>query len=162
LARFAGEPTAANRLPLRKLDPTCRLRGFRATLAAAVDEERQRLQAEGTGEVVLVGQSWTLPGELGVYCQGHPQAYTFGPLIGDRHSEYDLWPGPLDHLEEFRGRTFLFIGDPFQDLALGFERVEQPREIVHFEHNQPISCWVLTVCRGYKGFPRSLWDKRKF
>jgi hypothetical protein len=161
LSRFTGKPTRENRFPLRRVDPTCRLRGWR-TLAAAVDAERQRLQSEGAGEVVLVGHSWTMPGELGVYCKGHPQAYTLGPLVGDRHSEYDLWPGPLSQPEDFRGRTFLLVGDPFPALSVGFEKIETSREIVHCEDGQPISCWVLTVCRGYKGFPASMWDGRRF
>jgi hypothetical protein len=152
LAQIAGPPSKQNRFPLRKLDPTCRLRGRKA-LAAAVDAERRRLEAEGNGEVVLVGHSWTMPGELGVYCEGHPHAYTFGPLLGDRHSQYDLWRGPLSQPEDFRGRTFLLVGDPFTKLPSGFERVEKPREIVYYEDGFPICCWYLTVCHGYKGFP---------
>lgn len=155
LARFAGPVVPTNRFPLRKLDPTCRLRGWRPTLARAVDEERDRLRAEGMGEVVLAGQSWTLPGVLGVYCKGNPQAYTLGPVFGDRHSQYDFWPGPLND-EEFRGKTFLFIGDPSPVLKEGFEEVGPPREVVHYEQGRPISYWVLTVCKGYKGFPKPL------
>jgi hypothetical protein len=162
LARLVGPPTLANHFPLRKLDPTCRLRGWRPALAPAVDAVRARLLAEGDGEPVLAGQSWTLPGELGVYCKGHPHAYTLGPLIGDRHSQYDLWPGPLDHPEDFRGRTFVFVGDPFLGLEKGFERVETTHEVVHFEGDQPISCWGITVCRGYKGFPPEMWKGNGF
>jgi hypothetical protein len=161
LARFAGAPTLENRFPLRKLDPTCRLRGWK-TLAAAVDAERDRLQAQGSGEVVLAGHSWTMPGELAVYCKGHPHAYTLGPLMGDRHSQYDLWPGPLSDPEPFRGRTFLLVGDPFSALSAGFDRVEPTREIVHYEDGQPICCWYLTVCRGYKGYPPWMLDGRKY
>ena len=152
LAKITGKPTASNRFPLRKLDPTCRLRGWR-TLAAAVDEVRQRLQEEGAGEVFLVGVSWTTPGELGAYCKGNPRAYTFGPLAGDRHSQYDLWPGPLSQPEDFKGCTFLLIGDPIPNLAAGFDHVECGQEVVHYEHGRPISSWCLTVCRGFKGFP---------
>jgi hypothetical protein len=161
LTRFTGPPTKTNRFPLRKLDPTCRLRGWR-TMAAAVDAERERLRTQEGIDVVLAGQSWTLPGELGVYCQGHPQAYTLGPVFGDRHSQYDLWPGPLSQPEDFRGRTFLYIGDPMPGLAAGFETVEEPREIVHYANGQPVSYWVLTVCRGYKGFPAAMWSGRNF
>jgi 4-amino-4-deoxy-L-arabinose transferase-like glycosyltransferase len=153
LARIAGPAGQTNRFPLRKLDPTCRLRGWRTTLATAVDAELDRLRAEGTDHVFLAGQSWTMPGELGVYCKGHPDAYTLGPVFGDRHSQYDLWPGPLTKSDEFLGRTFLFVGDPSDELKAGFSDVGRPREVVHYEQGRPISYWVLTVCRGYKGFP---------
>jgi hypothetical protein len=162
LARFAGPPERTNRFPLRKVDPTCRLRGWRTTLARAVDEERERLEEQGLGEVILGGQSWTLPGELGVYCKGHPQAYTLGPVLGDRLSEYDLWPGPLTDPHDFLGKTFLFVGDPCPELAAGFEHIDRPREVVHYEEGQPISYWVLTVCRGYKGFPKTKQTPHKF
>jgi hypothetical protein len=162
LSQLTGPPTETNRFPLRKLDPTCRLRGFRTTLAPAVDAECNRLKAEGAEEVILAGQSWTLPGELGAYGKGHPQAFSFGPLFGDRHSQYDLWPGPLSEPDAFRGKTFLFIGDPTAALAAGFDHVESSREVVHYENGRPISCWVLTVCRGFKGFPAAMIDAHKF
>jgi hypothetical protein len=160
LSRLTGPPTATNQFPLRKLDPTCRLRGWR-TLAAAVDAERERLRAGGAEDPVLAGNSWNLPGELGVYCQGHPHAYSLGRLTGERHSQYDLWPGPIDRPEGFRGRTFLYVGYPNADVRAAFERIEKPREVVHREGGQPISWWVLTVCRGFKGFP-TRDDPRKF
>ncbi len=40
LARLAGTPTSTNPMPLRRLDATCRLRGFRAGLAADIDQLR--------------------------------------------------------------------------------------------------------------------------
>jgi hypothetical protein len=161
MARFAGPPTVANRFPLRKLDPSCRLRGWR-TLASAVDAERGRIRSEEGADPVLAGQSWTLPGELGTYCEGNPQAYSVGPLVGDRHSQYDLWPGPLSRPGDFLGRTFVFVGYPFPEMAAAFERVELSKEVVHSENGQPISCWILTVCRGFKGFPDPAANLRKF
>jgi hypothetical protein len=152
LSRFTGPPTIADPFPIRKLDPTCRLRGWRS-LAAAVDAERNRLREELGEDVVLAGQNWTIPGELGVYCEGHPQAYSLGALNGERHNQYDIWPGPITQPDAFRGRTFLFIGGGSPSLLAGFEKVEQPRPIIHYEHGQPIGCFTLTVCRGFKGYP---------
>ncbi len=152
LSRFAGPPTESNPFPLRKLDPTCRLRGWR-TLGRAVDATRERLRAEGSADVVLAGESWTMPGVLGVYCKGHPQAYSFGPRVGDRHSQYDLWPGPLARPDEFLGKTFLIVGDRSPQLLAGFTSAEPSRVVVHYENGRPISYWTLTVCRGFRGFP---------
>jgi 4-amino-4-deoxy-L-arabinose transferase-like glycosyltransferase len=152
LTRLAGEPTAANPFPLRRFDPTCRLRGWR-TLAAAVDALRARLsEAEGR-EPVLAGGNWTLPGELGVYCAGHPQAYSIGPIMGDRHSQYDLWFNPLDHGAAFQGRTFVIVNGDEAILRRAFATVTST-EVIHREHGQPIASWRLSVCCNFRGhFP---------
>src|SRR4051794_14432189 len=66
LDHVVDEPTMQDPFPVRRFDPTCRLRGWRA-LAAKVDEVRDQLRAEGQ-EPVLAGSGWSMPGELGVYC----------------------------------------------------------------------------------------------
>jgi hypothetical protein len=154
LTRLAGEPTSENPFPLRRYDPTCRLRGWR-TLAAAVDALRARLsEAEGR-EPILAGGCWNLPGELGVYCARHPQAYSIGPLQGDRHSQYDLWLNPLDHGDTFKGRTFIIVNGDEAVFRAAFATVET-MEVFHREHGQPISSWRLSVCRDFRGhFPQT-------
>jgi hypothetical protein len=151
LEQLAGPPTDLNPYPLRHWDPTCRLRGWRA-LAAEVDRLRDRLRAEDNAEPVLAGVSWSQPGELGVYCAGHPQAYSLGLALGDRHSQYDLWPGPLADVAGFRGRTFIVVG---ADARLGqaFDHVDPPQVVTYAEAGRPVACWLVTVCRGYHGFP---------
>jgi 4-amino-4-deoxy-L-arabinose transferase-like glycosyltransferase len=152
LARLAGPPRPDNPFPVRRFDPTCRLRGWRA-LAAEVDRARAELAAEGS-EPVLACCSWTLPGELGVYCAGHPQAYSLGLLLGERHSQYDLWPGPLEDGAAFRGRTFLIVGGLHPALEQAFGRVERPHAVPYAEGGGPIAAWTLTVCRDFRGrFP---------
>jgi 4-amino-4-deoxy-L-arabinose transferase-like glycosyltransferase len=151
LARLAGPPAPWNPHPLRKLDPTCRLRGWRLGLAAAVDRERVRLQAEGV-DPVLAACSWTHPGELGLYCSGHPAVYSVGSALGERHSQYDLWPGPVHQPEQFRGRTFLLVGGVTPEIRAAFDQVEPTRVVRYEECGQPISSWLITVCRGFRGF----------
>src|SRR5262249_43277184 len=46
LLSIVGAPTAQHPLPLRRVDPTARLRGYR-TLAAAVDRLRAEVRAKG-------------------------------------------------------------------------------------------------------------------
>jgi hypothetical protein len=153
LTRLSGEPTPTNPFPLRRLDPTCRLRGWR-TLAAAVDDLRIRLRQEEGCEPVLAGGSWVLPGELGVYCAGHPQAYSLGLLWGDRHSQYDLWLNPLDHGAIFRDRTFIVVNGNEKLLRAAFTAV-MTMEVIHRENGQPIASWRLSVCRHFQGhFPQ--------
>jgi hypothetical protein len=154
LARLAGPPRSHLDCPVRRLDPTCRLRGWRRGLAAEVDVVRAWLRAVEGREPVLVGVSWTLPGELGVYCEGHPQAYSVGPVAHERHSQYDLWPNPVTDGDRFRGRTFLVVGGSTPELEQGFEWVGPSWFVTYRENGQPVSVWQLTVCHGFRGrFP---------
>ena len=95
-AKIVGPPTEHNPFPVRRLDLTARLAGWRE-LAAAVDELRERVRAETGHEAVIVGTHWTIPGILRFYCAGHPQVYTIGSALGaDRSSQYDVWrPNPV-------------------------------------------------------------------
>ncbi|HEY1376453.1 MAG TPA: glycosyltransferase family 39 protein, partial [Gemmataceae bacterium] len=148
---LAGPPTPDRPRPLRRVDPTFRLRGWR-TLAAAVDEARAEVRAGGE-EPVVVATIWTLPGVLGAYCDGHPTVYTIGLALGDRWSQYDLWrPNPVRDADAFRGRTFVLVGVPALAVYEAFDAVEPPRSVVYAEGDQPITDWCVTVARGYRGF----------
>lgn len=149
LTRLAGPPTLTRPFPLRRVDPTCRLRGFR-TLAAKVDELRRLLALEGI-EPVLAGCCWNMPGELGAYCAGHPQAYSIGLCMGDRHSQYDLWPNPIANGEQFKGRTFVVVNGDVELLGNAFRKVFS-LEVKYEEKGQPITSWRLSVCRDFFGY----------
>lgn len=147
-----GPPTADCPQPLRQIDPTCRLRGWRH-LAAAVDRLRAELRAKGV-EPLLAGVNWGLPGELAFYCEDQPTVYALGLALGDRHSQYDLWrPNPLADPEGFAGRTFIVVGEAGSLLHQAFDRLETPRYITYFDQGQPIAVWPITVCHGFRGFP---------
>src|SRR5207247_9840466 len=108
LLRISGPATENRPLPLRRFDPTCRLRGWR-TLATEVDAIRSRLEAEGV-EPIIAGAGWTLPGELGFYCAGHPTVYSVGLALGDRRSPYDFWrPNLVWDSNRFLGRTVILV-----------------------------------------------------
>jgi hypothetical protein len=153
LEKLAGAPTAERPLPLRRLDPTCRLRGWQ-TLGAALDELRAQLRSEGT-EPVLAGSNWALPGEIGFYCAGHPTVYSVGPALGDRRSQYDEWhPNPFDEPPtEFTGRTFIIVGGYPTSLG-GFDSFDPPRIVTHYEQGRPVASWTITVARGCRGLRR--------
>ncbi len=158
LTHFVGEPTEQHAFPLRRVDPTCRLRGWHA-LGAEVDRARNRLAAEGK-EPVLVASSWSIPGALGLYCSGRPQAYSVGLALGDRHSQYDLWPGPLNRPEAYKGRTFLLVGGgPSKELRDAFESVGPTTTFTYYENGRPIAAWPLTVCHGFKGLQAPVGGK---
>ncbi len=153
LARLVGPATAAKPLPIRQIDPTCRLRGFR-TLAEEVDRLRDEVARQDGTEPLVTAACWVLPGELGFYCKGHPTVYSLGLGVGDRRSQYDLWrPNPIFDEDEFRGRTMIYVGD-FDPLLKGaFEHVDDPKRVVYVENGQPLAAWNVIVCRGYRGFP---------
>ncbi len=156
LAKLAGPPHSPLECPVRPFDPTCRLRGWRQ-LAGQVDWARGLLASVEGREPILAGVNWTLPGELGLYCQGHPQVYSLGPVAGDRHSQYDLWPNPFSEGERFRGRTFVVVGDLTPELKAGFDFVWPTWYVEHYvprKHGQRIAVWPVTVCTGFRGrFP---------
>jgi len=155
LSRISGSPTTENIVPMRRLDPTSRLRGWR-TLAAEVDRIRDELKQEGV-EPVIAADRWTMPGAIGFYCQGHPTVYSFGPVFGDRHSQYDLWhPNPLADPEAFRGRTFILVVESVEPLWESFEQIGELKMVMHYQRGEPISRWLVTVARGYRGTTKKM------
>ena len=111
------------------------------------------LRDEQGRDPVLAGSTWSMPGLLGVYCAGHPQAYSLGLVMGDRHSQYDFWFNPLDNGEAFQGRTFVVVNGDEDVLQAAFATVETT-VVRHEERGQPISSWRLSVCRDFRGsFP---------
>ena len=150
LERLAGPPTAQHPFPARRFDPTCRLRGWR-TLGHKIDQLCEELTAKGKPPV-LAAYSWSVPGELGVYCAGHPQAYSVGLMQGDRHSQYDCWTNPIDHPDEFDGRTFLIVGGIGLRVGEAFDRIEGPLLVTHRENGRAVARWEIFICHGFHGF----------
>lgn len=150
LAWLSGPPSAQHPLPMRRVDPTCRLRGWR-TLAHAVDQMRVEERSHGV-EPILAATSWTVPGELGFYCAEHPDVYSLGLALGDRHSQYDLWhPNPVDNPDFFRGRTFIVVGDCSERLRQAFEGCRRSRTVMFAEDGYTLATWTVTVLDGYRG-----------
>jgi hypothetical protein len=150
LERVSGPPTKIRPYPVRQFDPTCRLRGWR-TLAREIDCLREKLSKQGE-EPVVAAYSWSVPGELGVYCAGHPQAYSIGLIQGDRHSQYDYWTNPIDQPEQFLGRSFVIVGEIAAPVRQAFDHVEAPKQVTHYEKGRPVAGWDVFVCHGFRGF----------
>jgi hypothetical protein len=150
LQRISGPATALRPYPVRRFDPTCRLRGWR-TLAERIDELRARLSEEGK-QPVVAAYSWSVPGELGVYCAGHPQVYSIGLMQGDRHSQYDFWHNPIDHPEAFLGRSFIMVGDIAPAVRAAFKDVDEPIHVTHYDNGIPVAGWNVFVCHNFQGF----------
>ena len=154
LGLLAGKPTDGNPTPLRRLDPTCRLKGWRS-LAAEMDALIRSEETSHPGQTVLCGNRWSTTGILGFYCQNHPQAFCLGPVLGDRHSQYDFWENPFDHPDKFLGKTFLVVDGVAKALAPAFASIEPAIEHIHRENGEPIARWTILICRDFKGFPKA-------
>lgn len=153
VARIAGPATDRDPMPIRKLDITARLHGWRE-LAAAVDQERDRVRRERGSEPVLAATYWSIPGHLAFSCRGQPTAYAIGIANGtDRHSQYDFWrPNPVADAQVFRGRSFVIVGELGPEVISAFEWVESPIRVVHGEAGIPMQAWTIWVCHGFRGF----------
>jgi len=153
LVRLAGPPTDEEPAPVRRLDLTARLVGWK-TLAAEVDSIRNRVASQSGRDAVLAATHWTIPGQLRFYCAGQPDVYAVGiPNRSDRHSQYDLWrPNPVADAQEFRGRTFVVVGEIGPHLLAAFDRVEPPVRVVHAEDGVTVEIWWVWVCHGFRGF----------
>jgi hypothetical protein len=150
MEKLAGPPTAQHPFPVRRLDPTCRLRGWQH-LAKQIDKIRAELRITGQ-EPILAGISWAIPGEVGFYCEGRPQVYSVGLVQGDRHSQYDHWENPIDHPERFFGRTFIIIGHPSPETLRAFTRVERRPDVVYELNGRPLASWGVTIAEHFRGF----------
>lgn len=151
LVHLARVPSPDRPAPLRDLDPTCRLAGWQG-LARYVDSQRTGILQQTGQEPILAAERWNLPGNLGFYCQGTPQVYSFGAIITDRHNQYDIWrPNPVADAQEFQGRSFVYVGTNFPGLTRMFDRVEPPVEIVISDGGIPVANWKVWVCHGYRG-----------
>jgi hypothetical protein len=158
LARAVSTPSEENPMPLRRVDPTCRLRGW-SKLADTVEELRAQLRQSGS-EPLLAASGWSLPGEIAFYLKDHPTVYSFGLGMGDRHSQYDLWrPNPVQDGTSFPGfheRDFIFVGEGSSLLQLVFGSVGPTRIVTHQVNGQTVARWSVTVCRDFQGFEKLL------
>jgi hypothetical protein len=148
------EATDKRPTPARRIDPAVRLKGWQS-LVAKMDALRATIRATEGQDPILAGMRWDVPGLLGFYAEGHPQAYSLGRILGiDRHSQYDLWhPNPADNAQAFRGKTFLIAwhGDPRSALDAAFDSVSPPQEVIYREGGVVVAKWYIFVCRGFRG-----------
>jgi hypothetical protein len=161
LVEVAKRYKATDPMPIRAVDPTCRLRGWKH-LCGEIDEVRRQIFEKDGVEPIIAGSAWSTPGELGFYCQGHPKAFSLGPYFGDRHSQYDLWrPNPISDAQVFRGKTFVVVSDHEPTLRQAFDQVSQAKLVMYRENDVPIAVWNIWICRGFRGIEMS-WKTGRF
>ena len=161
LAWLAGPASEERPMPMRRLDPTVRLRGWRH-LAYEVDRLRAELRERGV-EPVLAAARWTQAGELAFYCEGQPRVACIGSALGDRHSQYDLWrPSPLADADLYAGRTFILIGVHADQVRDAFADVEPTCRIEYRENGHLIATHTLVIAHGFLGFRTTSAGGRRY
>jgi hypothetical protein len=151
LLHLAGPASDQCPMPIRRVDPTSRLRGWRC-LAAHVDGVRAELKTRDI-EPVLAAERWTQAAELGFYCEGHPAIFCLGGLLRDRDTQYDLWrPNPCADAADFHGQTFLLVGMDLHRLQPAFESFEPAHAIQYQENGFPVAEWTIVIAHGFRGW----------
>lgn len=149
--QMAGPATPKHPQPIRRVDPTCRLRGWQH-LATEVDRMRADLRARGI-EPVLAAQRWTQAAELAFYCDGQPQFYYLGQVLEDRECQYDLWrPNPVADPERFLDRTFLIVGAEVERHRNAFRSLERVQTVTYCENSHAVAEWQVVIAHGFCGW----------
>lgn len=162
VSRFVAQESESNPTPMRAFDPAARLKGWRYT-AGEIDKLREEIaQKQGGVLPEIACLRWDMPGQFGVYCKGHPQVYSFGTVMGGRHSQYEIWrPNPTADPEHFRGKTFLFVGYGGPKLNEVFRHVEPPITITYREKGYALVTWTVWICYDFQGFPQEWLENNK-
>jgi 4-amino-4-deoxy-L-arabinose transferase-like glycosyltransferase len=119
LVHYAG-------LPLGKLDPSKRIRGW----SGYGEKVYQTLQRQPRpGQTLIISPLRKYVSEAAFYVPGHPVAYRWSGKTIHVGSQYELWPGPLDQL----GWDALIITDYLEevpaDLLDAFDRVVKLEDV---------------------------------
>ncbi len=159
LAPWAGEPTTLRPHPLRRFDPTTRLRGW-AQLGGAVRQTVAQLRQQGE-DPILVGTNYSIASELAFHTG--LEVYSLGRVFGDRHTQYDLWrPNPVADPGKFLGRTFLIVDTGEPDLIPYFDDMDVTTRVDHAPQGYPLAGWKLHTCRGFRGYDNTYHHPEKY
>jgi 4-amino-4-deoxy-L-arabinose transferase-like glycosyltransferase len=160
-ARWIPPSTKGLPAPLRRIDPTCRMRGHKQ-LAEEVAKRVAALKAEGLSPFVLT-PTYALTSTLAFYLPGQPQTYCLSwnyGMTAQPVNQHDLWhPNPRHEQAAFLGRPAVIIDDSNmppnfanQMMEKGvFGHMDSNERIFVRERGVIIGTWDISVCRDYKG-----------
>ena len=147
--------------PLRRYDPTARMRGHKA-LSQAVAERLTALRSSGLSPFVLT-PTYGLASSLCFYLPDHPETYCLSWNYGMATrpvNQHDLWhPNPRHDPEIFVGRPAIVVDDanypPCYAMHLVrkgiFGTAEKVDQVVVRERGVIVGAWNVTICRDYRG-----------
>ncbi len=137
--------------PVRRLDPTCRLRGWK-TLAETVQRLRDQVRQQRQQEAIVAADQWTIVSELAFYLPDQPRTYSLARAAAGRYSQYDLWhPNPIDEAQAFQGRSFVYVGEELPGWQHRFEQVQGPIRVTHREAGVAVASWKVWLLLGLRG-----------
>ncbi|MDE2506276.1 MAG: hypothetical protein KGM43_03600, partial [Planctomycetota bacterium] len=163
IARFVPEPTRRDPMPMKRWDPSNRMRGHKA-VAAEVDKTIEALRSRGI-EPFVVSPNYAATSLASFYLRGQPETYCIAWSKTNPDAtvvnQHDLWrPNPRRDPEAFRGRTAVFVeesSEPIFTIAhilsrRGLFGVEESTRRVYVRDGGVVAgSWDITVCRDFKG-----------
>lgn len=136
----------------RRLDPTCRLHGWRQ-LAQVVQQLRETCRQTGA-EPLIAATPYGAAAELAFYLPDQPRVYCLNRIHGLRFSQYDLWrPNPLADPQHFAGRPFICVGPLSEQARRGFACVQPPIEVTIYRYGYPVFREWIHLAHDFRGFP---------
>jgi hypothetical protein len=161
LARVAPAATVHRPVPLRTLDPTCRLRGH-PELGPVVEARLAALRDEGLDPFVMT-PTYTLAASVSFVTKGHPDVYclSWSPgLVARALNQHDLWrPNPRHDINVFSGRPVVIVEDAQSTMSYAQGAVEfgvvrgaeAAERVMVRRRGVVVAAWDITVCREYVG-----------
>jgi hypothetical protein len=155
------EPTAKQPSPIRRFDPTCRMRGYR-DLAPEIERRVAQLRREGLDPFVLTPE-YGIASSLSFYMKGQPEVYCIGGAAAFRvavGNQHDVWrPNPRLDPEMFIGRPAVIVEPTYLPIMFGpwtadlglFAQASATERIMIARGKVAIASWYVTVCRDYRG-----------
>ncbi len=137
----------------QKLDPSARLRGWKA-LGNEVSVLSEQLSKQGN--LVLFSDSYQIASELAFYVKGHPE--TFSINLGRRMDQYDLWPDINSRALELRQKKSpaaingIFVKSGQADMppavAQAFDHFDKKIFSV-YEHGSILREYSIFICYNF-------------
>jgi 4-amino-4-deoxy-L-arabinose transferase-like glycosyltransferase len=161
LTRLAPPDSDLDLTPMARVDPTSRLRGW-AALGQAVGRVWQAERAAGR-DPFIVADDYQLASQIAFYTPGAPRLYCLQAVLGDRQSQYDLWPNPIRDPAAFAGRRCIYIGARHPELfepppggaaVLGGARLAETVE--HRVRGRRLQIWTIYTVDKFTRLPPEL------
>jgi len=143
--------------PVAHYDPAARLRGW-AELGTAVGAALRDERTAGREPFILAGD-YGAASEIAFYCPGNPEVYSAQSVVGNRRSQYDVWPNPIRQRAEFVGRPCLYVGSLHRVLTgdstgahAALPGLRLVRTVEHQVGGQVVQIWSIYACDAFAGF----------
>ena len=131
---------------------------------AAVGRVRDAMKAAGE-KPFIVTDDYQVASAVAFYTPGEPDVYCLQAVLGDRQSQYDLWPNPIRNPQDFVGRPCIYVGSRKPEL---FGEGDFPPAFSTPELRETVECkagglalqlWTIYTSREFLGVPAALLSR---